>query len=59
MIPDTNSTADSLRTVAFAAYRRVYKSDPSPNPSLGEGLKSAWGGNRNPDSPYRLQLPLA
>ena len=30
-------------TVLFTACGRVYKSDPTPNPSLGRGLSHATG----------------
>ena len=35
-------------TVLFTACGRVYKSDPTPNPSLGRGLSQR---NRNADNP--------
>ena len=37
------STAFRLSIDIFTAFRRVYKSDPTPNPSLGRGLSHATG----------------
>lgn len=48
MIPEIHNTALPPRTAVIAACRRVYKSDPTPNPSLREGLMSARGGNLAP-----------
>ncbi len=54
MIPKIHNTAHPLRTAAIAACRRVYKSDPTPNPSPREGLMSAYGGNQGPVGPCHL-----
>ena len=55
MTPKIQAPAQSPRTAVIAAYRRVHKSDPAPNPALREGLASVCGETRNPFGLCHLQ----
>ena len=44
-------TVITCRPAVFAAYRRVYKPDPIPDPSLSEGLSAATQRNQRPRRP--------